>query len=266
MAKLQNDIGHGINTYPPSKGVPGMAEFEFNTVVGQETKRLLQGLVDTVEAQPFNGKDVPLINRTNYYNAEFEKDKFSIGISNHANANDDPNQRGFGVFYWHNSEKSKKLAQLILEEYKKEFPSRIDYPIWGTGLFPSNPGTWSDFHMTRETKAPFVLVEWEFMTNAAALKLLKSDDYRKRCAKVNAKAVCRWYGIEFKEKAVLGVATKSDKKVIELTDGQKDDRAKLAEYGIMDANYQFTEQYEIFNANLQAQTIRAFEKRGILKK
>lgn len=199
MVQLQNDVGHGRNTYPPSKGVPTMAEFEFNNAVGKETKRLLQGKVPTFEAQPFDGLDVSLTKRTNLYNAQYAKNKDAIGISIHANANGKPSVRGFGVFYWHTSKESKKLAEIILDEYKKEFPEREKYPIWGSGLFPSVPKTWTDLHMCRETDAIFCLVEYEFMTNSDALVLLKSGDYRKRCAKVNAKSVCRWYGIEFDE-------------------------------------------------------------------
>jgi len=198
MAELHDDIGHGRNTYPPSKGVPGLPEFEFNSAVGQETKRLLSGKLSTYEAQPFNGNDVPLGTRTNLYNARWRKDKTAIGISSHANAGT-KDARGIGVFYWHSSPEAKKLAEIIIDEYKKEFPDRNKYPIWGNGLFPSVPGTWTDLHMCRETAGVFVLVEWEFMTNAESLKLLKSADYRKRCARVKAKSACRWYGIKFDE-------------------------------------------------------------------
>lgn len=198
--ELHNDIGHGINTYPPSKGVPEMPEFEFNNTVGKETKRLLNGKVNTFEAQPFDSKEVSLIARTNQYNARYARDKTAIGISNHANYNSNPDIRGFGVFYWHTSPEAKKLAEIILDEYKKEFPG---YPIWGNGLFESRPNSWTDFHMCRETKGIFVLVEWEFMSNPVAIRLLKSDDYRKRCALVNARAVCRWYGIKFDKKVEI---------------------------------------------------------------
>lgn len=200
MPELHNDIGHGKNTYPPNKGVPGLPEFEFNNAVAKETKKLLQGVVPTYEAQPFDSNDVPLITRTNRYNARWRRDKTAIGISNHANANGNKNVRGFGVFYWHSSSSAKKLAEIILEEYKKEFPDRKKYPIWGTGLFPSKPGTWSDFHICRETAGIFVLVEWEFMTNPEAFKLLISNDYRKRCALVNVRSVSRWYEIKWIDK------------------------------------------------------------------
>lgn len=197
--ELHNDFGHGKNTYPPNKGVPGLPEFEFNSAVGRETKKLLTGIMPTYEAQPFNGNDVPLRTRTNFYNARYAKNKKAIGISSHANANGKKSVRGFGVFYWHTSPEAKKLAQILLDEYKKEFPDRDKYPIWGDGLFPSIPGTWTDLHMCRETDGVFVLVEWEFMTNPESYKLLKSDDYRKRCALVKAKSACRWYGITFNE-------------------------------------------------------------------
>jgi N-acetylmuramoyl-L-alanine amidase len=195
--ELLNDFGHGKNTYPPSKGVPGLPEFEFNSAVGRETKRLLSGTMTTYEAQPFNGNDVPLITRTNLYNARYDKNKKAIGISSHANANGKKSVRGFGVFYWHTSPEARKLAQILLDEYKKEFPDREKYPIWGDGLFASKPGEWTDLHMCRETDGVFVLVEWEFMTNPESYKLLKSDEYRKRCALVKARSACRWYGIKF---------------------------------------------------------------------
>lgn len=214
-AELHNDIGHGKNTYPPNKGVPELPEFEFNSAVGRETKRLLEGTVPTYEAQPFNGYDIPLITRTNNYNARWEKNKDAIGISNHANANGKKEVRGFGVFYWYSSPEAKKLAKILLDEYKNEFPDREKYPIWGDGLFPSVPDTWTDLHMCRETDGVFVLVEWEFMTNQEALKLLKSDEYRKRCALVNAKSVCRWYGIPFKKEVQKAALPKEEDEMLE---------------------------------------------------
>lgn len=256
MTLLFNDVGHGINTYPPSKGVPGMPEFEFNNAVSKEVKRLLSGIVPTYEAQPFDGRDVPLLTRTNLYNARYAKDKTAIGISNHANANSNPNIRGFGVFYWHTSSASKKLAEIILDEYKKEFPDRKQYPIWGTGLFPSVPKTWTDFHMCRVTHGPFVLIEWEFMTNPEAIKLLKSDDYRRRCALVNAKSVCRWYGIKWTQKEVGQVAE------VKVSDAQRRMLDRLVAAGLIHKDY-------IPGSNEQMQTFSVIDalarKAGLYK-
>ncbi|MBU8773174.1 N-acetylmuramoyl-L-alanine amidase [Cytobacillus oceanisediminis] len=228
--ELHNDIGHGKNTYPPNKGVPGLPEFSFNTAVAAETKRLLAGKISTYEAQPFNGNDVPLITRTNRYNARYKKNKKAIGMSHHANANNKSSVRGFGVFFWHSSPEAKKLAQIILDEYKKEFPNRKEYPIWGDGLFPSVPGTWTELHMCRETAGVFVLIEWEFMTNPESLKLLKSNDYRKRCGLVAAKAACRWYGIHWPEetKPVVQKPAVKPKEEESVEDGVYWDGKKMA--------------------------------------
>lgn len=73
-----------------------------------------------------------------------------------------------------------------------------------------------------------------------------------------------WKAIKEALQQVGGVSVE-EKKVFVLTDGQKDDRAKLAEYGIMAKDYEFTQGYELFNANLNAQLVRALEKRGVLK-
>lgn len=227
MAKLLNDRGHGSNTWPPSKGVgasngvPGMAEHSFNAAVGDEVDRLLKGKLSTYSAQPSNGRDVPLGTRIANYNAQYRSDKTSIGMSHHGNAGNS-STRGFGVFYWHSSASGKKLAQMVLDEYKKEFP---DMPIWGNGLFACVPGTWTDFYLVRETAAPFVLIEWEFFTNNAARKAMLTADYRKRCGKVAAKAACRWYGIKFEDEVKPVVKPAAPKPVT-----KPKEEIKLVEY------------------------------------
>ncbi|TDL34589.1 N-acetylmuramoyl-L-alanine amidase [Jeotgalibacillus sp. S-D1] len=215
MPELQNDIGHGKETWPvlrskgvgASGGVPGMAEHDFNSAVGIETKRLLKGKISSYEAQPANSNDVSLIRRTNLYNARYASKKDSIGMSHHGNAGASAT-RGFGVFYWHDHAPSKKLAEIVLAEYKAEFP---DLPIWATGLWPCIPDTWSEFHMTKATKAPFVLIEWEFFTNNAARKLMLSSNYRKRCGLVAARSACRWYGIKFEDQPAKKVVVEKVK-------------------------------------------------------
>src|SRR5690606_32166167 len=83
---------------------------------------------------------------------------------------------------------------MLLAAYKKEFPG---YPIWGSGIFESKRGDWTNFAILRDTSAPFVLIEWDFFTNDEARKRMLSTDYRKRCGKVAASVACDWYGIPF---------------------------------------------------------------------
>lgn len=201
MPLLKNEPGHGSTTWPPSKGVaakggvPGMAEHTFNASVADGVNQLLKGKLATYSAQPSNQPDVPLGTRIARYNEKYKSNKDAIGMSHHGNAGNS-STRGFGVFYWHASAAGKKLAQMLLNEYKREFP---DMPIWGTGLFACVPGTWTDFYLVRETYAPFILIEWEFFTNDAARKIMLTAEYRKRCSKVAAKVACDWYGIPFEE-------------------------------------------------------------------
>ncbi|MGF2617722.1 N-acetylmuramoyl-L-alanine amidase [Rossellomorea vietnamensis] len=196
-----NDAGHGSDSWPERgmKGVPGLAEHDFNAVVCQETHQLLKGTLPVFEGQPLLKRDVPLINRSKYYNSLYEKYPESIGISTHANASRDETVRGFGVFYWHNHEPSKRLAEIILKNVKRMIP---ELPIWGSGLWPSLPGDhWSNFHILRETEMTFVLTEWAFMTNAKDLRLLKNDGFRKQCAQVTAASVLEFYGMQSTFKA-----------------------------------------------------------------
>lgn len=172
-----------------------MAEYDFNSAVSEEVKHLLKGKLPVYEGQT-GSTDVSLNTRANRYNAEFQKDKSAIGMSYHGNANGNKKTRGFGVFYWQGSAKAKKLAEMVLAEYKKEFP---DLPIWGSGIFASKVGDWTNFAILRETAAPFILIEWEFFTNDDARKLMRTSEYRKRCGKVAAKVACQWYGISFEE-------------------------------------------------------------------
>ncbi|WP_416144892.1 N-acetylmuramoyl-L-alanine amidase [Planococcus koreensis] len=208
MVQILNDRGHGVNTWPPSKGtnasggVPAMAEHDFNAAVGDETERLLKGKLSVYSAQGSRQADVPLNTRIARYNQQFHSDKKAIGMSHHGNANGNKQTRGFGVFYWHTSAAGKRLAQMILAEYKREFP---DMPIWGSGIFASKIGDWTNFAMLRDTAAPFVLIEWEFFTNDAARKIMLTSDYRKRCGKVASKVACDWHGVKFEEEKLAAV-------------------------------------------------------------
>lgn len=231
MPLLKSEPGHGSTTWPPSKGVatkggvPGMAEHSFNAAVAEEVEKLLQGKISTFSAQPFNKPDVPLGTRIAQYNAKYKTNRDAIGMSHHGNAGNSAT-RGFGVFYWHSSAEGKKLAQMLLVEYKREFP---DMPIWGSGLFPCIPDTWTDFYLVRETFAPFILIEWEFFTNDAARKIMLTDDYRKRCAKVAAKVACDWYDIPFNENKPTAVKPTTPKS----TPPQKEEDKEMLKQAIV---------------------------------
>ena len=190
--KLGISIGHYVGT---ANGVASMSEFDFNSAVGKYAKELaeLNGF-QTVLPQTIDGKkSIKLQDRTDL----FIKEKVDLAFDIHADANASSNVRGHWVFYWHNDEESKKLAE-IWDKHKSELS-----PIPRRGLVASRPGTWTNFHMTRTPSTnstynfPAILMEHGFMTSPEDLKHLKDDNFRKLCAKVLVKSACEYMGMQF---------------------------------------------------------------------
>ncbi|MGG4180783.1 N-acetylmuramoyl-L-alanine amidase [Virgibacillus pantothenticus] len=211
MAKtIAIDIGHGSDTFPPSKGVykngKGYAEHDFNSKVGVELDKLLKhnGFKTLMKQKPF-APDVPLITRTNYYNAKGVDLVYSL----HANYNGSPDVNGRCVFYWHTANDAKKLANIIVDEITK-----AGYSTHGNGLHASKPNSWTNLHICRETKMTAVLVENGFMSGDKDFDLVfgsKQKQYVKDMARVHAKAICRYYGVKFKDLDGTTVADKPSK-------------------------------------------------------
>lgn len=196
MAKIGLDIGHGVNTFPPNKGVyrggKGYAEHSFNAQLGKRIKELLEANGHTViMGQQPNKKDVPLTTRTNLYNRE----KVDIVVSLHANAGAS-SAEGRCVFYWGTSAEGKKLATLVRDEIKK-----AGYSTHGNGLHAGKIGDWTNLHITRETNMPAILIEHGFMTNAKDFELIfgsKQAQYIEDMAVADVKGIQRYFGQSFK--------------------------------------------------------------------
>lgn len=200
MVKVALDIGHGQNTYPPSKGVTKNGtrypEHDFNSRLSIAIEKLLQsnGIQTVMYQKPYTN-DIPLTKRTNYYNSQGVDLVYSI----HANAGTS-NVSGRCVFYWYTSKESKKLANIIVDEIHK-----AGYSTHGNGLHASQPNSWTNLHICRETKMNAVLVENGFMTNDTDFELIfgsKKDQYVKDMAVVHAKAICKFFGIEYNGKEI----------------------------------------------------------------
>ncbi|QOR33926.1 N-acetylmuramoyl-L-alanine amidase [Clostridium sp. 'deep sea'] len=184
------DAGHGIETYPltKSKGVPEMAEFEFNSAVaGYAKKNLQEAGFQVILTQPLQGNSNSLQQRLKIS----KNNKADFLISIHADYNSDPKPRGYWIFYWHENETAKQFCEHWLNQAQKNFthPSR--------GMRAGNLNEWCNFFMNREThKAgiPAVLIEHGFMSNKADLKLLKSDKFRKQAAQVLTDSIIKMFG------------------------------------------------------------------------
>lgn len=192
------DLGHGINTFPPSKGVYvdkiGYAEHTANAKVGVILDKLLKnnGFRTTFAQQP-NQLDVPLKNRTDHY----KRHNVDAIVSIHFNWSRYKTADGVGAFYWYQDAKAKRMVEIYADEAKK-----AGVALWGDGVFASIPGTWSEFHMNREPyKAgiPSILSENGFMSNPEDFqRIFKDPAYLEEIAEVLAKTVCRYFGVTYK--------------------------------------------------------------------
>jgi N-acetylmuramoyl-L-alanine amidase len=207
MPSVALDIGHGKNTFPPSKGVyvngRGYAEHDFNSRLGIEIEKHLKrnGIIVAKIQEPF-ANEVPLTTRTDFYNRRGVDLVWSL----HANYSGDKNAKGICAFYWHDHANSKKAAEFFVEELKK-----AGFATHGNGLHASMTGSWTNLHIVRETKMTAVLTENDFMSNPKAFENIfgkKQSEYIARLAVVHAKAICRYFNITYKGEVT--VAAKRD--------------------------------------------------------
>jgi N-acetylmuramoyl-L-alanine amidase len=189
------DIGHGSDTFPPSKGVyvggKGYAEHDFNAKVGMRVdQHLKRHGFKTVLAQKPNQPDVPLTTRTNLYNRE----KVDIVWSIHANYNGNKDVDGICCFYWHDHKESLKLAKIFVDEINK-----AGLVTHGNGLHASQTGSWTNLHIVRETEMTAVLTENGFMSNPVEFKRIFQDpSYIEKIAEVHARTICKFFNITYK--------------------------------------------------------------------
>jgi N-acetylmuramoyl-L-alanine amidase len=210
--RISFDIGHGKNTYPPSKGIGNFAEWEFNNAVVKYAIPLAEyNNFEVLLTQPLDSDVVNLTQRINNINAEHKKNPIKLLMSFHADFNENLNAKGHWCFYWHTSTNGKKLATIWMK-YADEIlpnPSR--------GLMQSKPNEWTNFAINRDTDMPTALMEHAFYSSSDDLKLLKSDDFRKQCAIVAVKTICEYCGVEYKEmKTEVKQETKQGKILVNL--------------------------------------------------
>lgn len=202
--KIILDAGHGLNT--PGKRTPtdSMREFHFNSEVANYTRDVLKNYECQVEfAHDPTGKvDIPLGKRTDYAN-RFGADVY---VSIHANAFGSTwnNANGIETYvYKTNPKESRALAEYVQKKL-----------IAKTGR--SNRGVkTADFQVLRETKMTAILAECGFMTNQTEASLLKSTDYRLKCAYAIAESLIDYYKLKEKPqpKKTVEVANKGLYKV-----------------------------------------------------
>lgn len=184
--KIMLDAGHGYNT-PGKRSPDGMREYEFNRVVAQYAKQLLENHENvTVYFAHSETKDISLQERTSKAN----RLNVDCYVSIHANAYGTGwnNVRGIETFvYTSRPKESTQLAQKVQSNL-----------VIATGL-PNRGVKTANFHVLRETKMAAILVECGFMTNKEEVKLLRSDIFRKTCAEAIVKGLREQYKLKLKK-------------------------------------------------------------------
>lgn len=197
--KFMLDAGHSRVT-PGKRSPDGMLEFEFNSVVANYAKALLEGYENTIvyfAHDPSGNVDIPLITRTNRAN-ELNVDAF---VSIHANA--------FGPGGWHSASGIETFVYTTKPKNAYELAIKIQTNLLRASGLPNRGVKTADFHVLRETDMDAVLAECGFMTNKTDLSKLKSDAYRKAAAEAIVDALAEQYQLVKKK-----VKTSSDKKPV----------------------------------------------------
>lgn len=173
--KIGIDIGHGSDTWSSGGGkgvvVNGKVyqEHDFNSIVAKKLKLMLERLGYKVYfgVQQPNSPDTSLTSRSTKFNSL----GVDILISIHANWTNSPSVNGIAGFYdgyisgSSRLNNSKKLSQNIMGKFKTQ-GQKIYTGGMGdnAGSIPSYSGSWTDFHMNRQTNMPSVLMELGFMS------------------------------------------------------------------------------------------------------
>jgi N-acetylmuramoyl-L-alanine amidase len=176
-----------LNT--PGKRSPdgSLREYHFNSVVARYVADTLLHDYEKVEIllTHSDDRDVPLKERTDRANAW----KADLFVSIHANAsgNDWSAAQGIETYvYTSRPEAAVALANAVQRNL-----------IRMTGR-PDRGVKSADFHVLRETKMTAILIECGFMTNRQECELLKSDDYRRKCAAAIVQGIVETYGLKKK--------------------------------------------------------------------
>ena len=181
------DAGHGHNT--PGKRCPddSMREHDFNGNVATKVCEILNNHgIETYRSDDITGNtDVPLRTRTNNINNRNAK----ICVSIHANAFKGQwgNANGIETYIIARGGQAEKLANIVQRKLIENTGRR------DRGVKVGN------LHMCRETKMPAILCECGFMDNKEEAELLKSEDYRLKCAKAIAYGILEYLNININE-------------------------------------------------------------------
>ena len=175
------DAGHGGHD-PGKVGENDALEKDINLQIAEKVKKHLEknGIEvvmtredDVMEDTKLEDmkKRVALINKT----------KPASTVSIHQNSYSNQNVKGAQVFYYTDSEESKRAASRMQEELRK-----VDAE--NTRQIKSN----SDFYMLKKTEVPTIIVECGFLSNLREAEKLVTDEYQEQMAEAICDGILTW--------------------------------------------------------------------------
>ena len=185
--KVCLDAGHGASTNGKRSPDSSLMEYEFNRDVGRRLKAILERHNIEVIETVTDDTDVSLTERCNIAN----KNNVDYFVSIHANADgmgyNWTSAKGWEIHIVGKGGKAEKLAKAI---------HKHSIPILGLkdrGVRISN------FQVLRDTNMPAVLIEHGFYTNKEECGILKTEEFRQKCAEADAKGILEFLGINYQD-------------------------------------------------------------------
>lgn len=172
------DSGHGGND-PGKVGVDGSLEKDINLEIARKLKRYLEAsdvtVVMTREADRglYGEKDsskkmADMKNRCELIN----KTRPELVVSIHQNSYHEEQISGGQVFYYKDSEKGKRLAEILQQ--------RFDYVLGDKNKRLAKPN--GNYYLLLHVKQPIVIVECGFLSNWKEAAALNAEEYQERLA------------------------------------------------------------------------------------
>lgn len=172
------DSGHGGND-PGKVGVDGSLEKDINLEIARKLKHYLEAsdvtVVMTREADRglYGEKDsskkmADMKNRCELIN----KTRPELVVSIHQNSYHEEKISGGQVFYYKDSEKGKRLAEILQQ--------RFDYVLGDKNKRLAKPN--GNYYLLLHVKQPIVIVECGFLSNWKEAAALNAEEYQERLA------------------------------------------------------------------------------------
>lgn len=127
-------------------------------------------------------------NKANELAKSFNGDSIILSLHNDAFTNDWTTATGYSVYTSPGQTKSDKLAELLMYEFRKEFPDLVPRIDTSDGDLDKE----ENFTVLKKTTSPAVLIEWLFQNNKKDLEKIEDNNYNTRYEECIIKAINKW--------------------------------------------------------------------------